>query len=408
MLNLFWVGFSLYTIGFTLATTQISVVKLFIMIQFLGLGLFLFSSIKLFNFKFSSIYLKALYTLFCVWSFIVVLRGLSFNYDFLKETFTNPYGGILLYMTPLILLIPQSIIFYRRVFTVIATLGITFLICSVLFHKLLLDVDIDNDLISQVYIIEFFAKNLSIPSGFLLLTYTYHSKARRFLSIIVITSTILFAVITARRGLVFSFSMILLFYAMILLYRSKRRVLTILIFVLGLSSMSFYMIKEIKDGNFGMFGSLNQRMNEDTRGEVEMYYYADMGTKDWILGRGMSGLVAAPYTNVNSDYVNGKPGYRDGIETDYLNIILKGGIISLGLLLLLAVPAAFKGIFFSKNLLSKAAGIWILLWMIDLYPTTVTSFTLRYLLVWICIGICYSKKLRNIPEGEMKRYFLTT
>ena len=70
------------------------------------------------------------------------------------------------------------------------------------------------------------------------------------------------------------------------------------------------------------------------------------------------------------------------------------------------IPAVVKGLFFSKNLLSKAAGVWILLWILYLYPTSVTTFTLHYILVWICIGICYSNKIRNIPEEAMRKYFL--
>jgi hypothetical protein len=93
------------------------------------------------------------------------------------------------------------------------------------------------------------------------------------------------------------------------------------------------------------------------------------------------------------------------IETNYLQIILKGGIISLGLLLLIIVPACIKGIFYSKNMLSKAAGIWILLWIFCLYPANVDTFTMNYLLVWMCVGICYTKKIRNMPDDFIKQYF---
>ena len=86
------------------------------------------------------------------------------------------------------------------------------------------------------------------------------------------------------------------------------------------------------------------------------------------------------------------------IETDYLYIILKGGIISLGLLLLILIPAIVKGLFYSRNLLSKASAIWILLWVIELYPANVNSFSLNHILVWLAVGICYSREIRNMPE----------
>jgi len=170
--------------------------------------------------------------------------------------------------------------------------------------------------------------------------------------------------------------------------------------VLALLFLGLIAFENIENSQF--FEKATKRMNEDTRSGVEDYYYADMEFKDYIIGRGMSGLVAAPTAiDNNSDH----PGYREGIETDYLNIILKGGVISLGLLLLIAVPAMINCFFFSKNTLSKAAGFWILLWIISLYPSTVTTFTLNYILVWLSIGIGYSFKTRNIPEKSLEKYF---
>ena len=87
------------------------------------------------------------------------------------------------------------------------------------------------------------------------------------------------------------------------------------------------------------------------------------------------------------------------IETDYLNIILKGGIISLVLLFMIAIPAIIKGLFYSKNILSKAAAFWIILWFMELYPANVNSFSLNHILVWISIGICYSKEIRSHSDS---------
>ena len=118
-----------------------------------------------------------------------------------------------------------------------------------------------------------------------------------------------------------------------------------------------------------------------------------MKTKDWIIGRGSDGEYFCPDIEENQ-----LTDYRNTIETGYLQTILKGGLISLILFLLIAIPAIIKGIFFSKNTLSKAAGIWILMNIINSYPTVVNGFDLPYLLVWISIGICYSQQIRNMPE----------
>ena len=140
-----------------------------------------------------------------------------------------------------------------------------------------------------------------------------------------------------------------------------------------------------------------QRGDEDTRTGVELYFYDDMKIKDWIVGKGAGGTYFCP--DIEVDQVS---DYRSGIETGYLQLILKGGLINLGLLLLIAVPASIKGIFFSKNLLSKAAGIWILLFMVNLYPQNAVSFNLSYILVWISIGICFSAKIRKMTDEDIR------
>lgn len=35
----------------------------------------------------------------------------------------------------------------------------------------------------------------------------------------------------------------------------------------------------------------------------------------------------------------------------------------------------------------------------------VESFNLMYMLVWIAVDICYSKKLRDIPDNALLAYF---
>ena len=75
------------------------------------------------------------------------------------------------------------------------------------------------------------------------------------------------------------------------------------------------------------------------------------------------------------------------------------------LYLLIAGPAIILGIFFSNNLLSKASGIWILISLISLYPATVNSFILSFLMVWISVGICYSKRIRVLSDATLKEAF---
>jgi len=145
-----------------------------------------------------------------------------------------------------------------------------------------------------------------------------------------------------------------------------------------------------------ILGFFAERGDDDTRTGIEWYFYNDMQTKDWTVGKGILGDYYCPDISESQ-----QTNFRDDIETGYLQIILKGGIVSLLLFLLISIPAIIKGIFFSRNTLAKASGVWILLFISTLYPRDETKFTLNYILVWMSIGLCYNKNLRNLQEEEI-------
>lgn len=149
---------------------------------------------------------------------------------------------------------------------------------------------------------------------------------------------------------------------------------------------------------FRFFDFFVDRWGEDTRTGPEDCFFEDFSIHDWIFGRGLGGTYYCPNIDLNDT-----TGYRKIIETDYLNIILKGGWIYLGLLLVAALPALFRGIFFSKNLLGRAFGLWILIWLLSLYPLNVTTFSLNYILVWISIGNCYDSQFLSYSDEEMRK-----
>ncbi|HEY5369704.1 MAG TPA: hypothetical protein VIJ75_12000 [Hanamia sp.] len=394
LLAYFWLGFIVYTVSFAIYTTDILNRVFCVSVQLIGLILLLPAAYRLISFKIENNYLKTIYILYFGWLLTVIFRGFIFDSVFLKYMLFNPFNGIFLYLVPLVLFFPSELEYYKHVFNTIVTLALFFIFYDLLFVNYLV-----HDIAGKGQsLIEYFSLTLSIPAGFILLTYIYHSNKRNLLALITILLMILFAIIRARRGLVFISGSIFASFILIYCYinrRNSRAFLTLL---------SFFLIAILADNfdnpyqNLGIFNNLNNRIGEDTRTTVVDYFYAGMTQKDWIVGKGINGMYYAP----TGEEDNPKAPYRDGIENNYLNIILKGGIISLALLLLIAVPAIFKGLFFSKNMLSKASAIWILLWMLDLYPSTVTTFTLNYLLVWISIGVCYSKEIRSLTDKDIQ------
>lgn len=401
--NFFWLGFVLYTAAFVMFTAmenQLILNK----IQLVGLALLLFGSLGLIQFKFDSQYLKVLYILYTGWLLYTISRGFKFNRVFLFENLFSAWYGIMPYFVPVVLLFPKNIFYLRKLFSAIVISGVIFLVYSLIYRGQLLYTG--EDLTSQA-LMEIFSKTLSIPCGFLLVTYIYQPKWRKLFAFFVVFVTLLLALIRGRRAITLMNVSYLVFFYLIYLYVNKIKFTTLIfslfaVCVIGVAGFKYYSANKK-----GTFSVLTSRIGEDTRSAVETCLYDDMETEDWIIGKGMLGQYYCPGVDEASTE-NNFTDYRNMIETDYLNIILKGGMISLGLVLLITIPAVIKGIFYSKNVLSKAAGIWILFWILDLYPATVTTFTLNYVIVWICVGICYSRTIRNMAEEDVKKILCGT
>ncbi|HUQ66894.1 MAG TPA: hypothetical protein VM101_12100 [Flavitalea sp.] len=399
-LNQFWAGFLIYTICYTLIVSGAVSSKL-VYLQLLGLLIFIIPAVNLIRFKIENEYLKVVFIVYCAWLLFIVLRGFSLDSQYLFNTLVDGSDGVFAYFVPLVLLFPRNPGFLKKVNNVILILSITYVLCDIVFIKTLLTSESET---GQT-ILEYFTKILAIPCGFILLNIIYYTDKQRNWALLgklwvvfVIGLIFLLAAMRARRGLMFMSANIFLFTYLLYNYTTRMNLMFKFLPLLIVFYLSMYAINIFNDKRSGAFALIKDRLTEDTRTSVEDYFYIDMEKKDLVVGRGIEGGYYCP-TGATED------GYRYVVETGYLQIILKGGVISLGLLLLITIPAIFKGLFYSRNVLSKAAAIWILYWMIALFPITVASFSLNYLLVWISIGICYSREIRYMPEESVKGYF---
>ena len=350
-------------------------------------------AVHLIKSKIGNSYLQLFYILYCGWFIYLIISGFNLltDYAYLKTFLFNPAIG-LVYFAPLLLLFPKDQYSLNRLFDFILICGVIYLLLDLVFIKQLLTSDRSSTESQDV--VEAFS-SLSLPSSFVLLTFNYHHTKRRLLALLIVLVALTMAVIRARRGLIFMYSNILILSAILFTAYSRLKLMIFYIALFLGCVVALYINNSYKINQSRVFGYLLERADEDTRSGVEYYFYNDMKFSDWIVGRGIDGKYFCP------DVEEYQPtNYRSFIETGYLQTILKGGIISLALFLLIAIPAAIKGIFYSKNAFSKAAGLWIVTSIVDLYPAIVNSFTLQYLLVWICIGICYSKEFRYQTNDE--------
>ena len=399
-LDFFWIGFLIYSASFALSTTTTVNYIICQLFQIIGILIFVPSAIKLIEWKFTNSYLKFLFIIYCMWQLSVIIRGFDLDYRNIKVMLFDAESGLFRFFVPLVLLFPKNLLYYKKSVKVILVLGMLFIVYDILFYKNLTNLDYEN--VNTKFTYEHFVKILSVSSGLILMTFPYQTNRSKYIALAVLVISVFFSILRARRALlIMSFSPLLISY-ILLLYTQNKKNAIIFFSILFVGFIVLFSYKNYNANTPGIFRLLSDRATSDTRSGVEMFFYRDLTTQDWIIGKGINGKYYCPDIDLGS-----VTDYRYMIETDYLNTILKGGIISLGLMLLIAIPAIILGLFYSKNILSKAAAIWILLWVIELYPASVSTFSMHHILMWISIGICYSTIIRRIPEKTLVKIFLT-
>ena len=298
---------------------------------------------------------------------------------------TNPYI-FFPYLIPIIILIPANIFFLKRTFDYFALLALLLLVNLLAFGNFMFNINTNFS--------EHVLWTFGTGGGFILLTWNYHNNKRRMLAILVVLLSLLISTILARRNIMLTFSNYILFSIILLLFNSKQSIINkifLILIVVSSFTGAYFLFNKYQDA---LFSRITDRMEENTRDQIFTGFFSSMSTQDLIYGKGFDGTYYAPTIEENDN--------RSIIECGYLQTILKGGIVNLALFLLIALPAAFLGIVKSNNTIATASGTIIILWLIDMFPWGMPALNIRYILVWICISICYSKEIRNLSEAEIK------
>lgn len=389
--SLFWTSIVVYSLGFLFYISEHVISQLCLLAMgfgIIGIGLSLISLTRL---SITNSYFRSVFIIFMFWQIYIIVRGIQeFNQPMLLSMFFSPYF-FLHYLVPLIILIPANIFFVKRMFNFFYFLSISLFIVFVFFTN---DVLFTNPSFSEQMV-----WTLGTGAGFLLLTWYYHNNKIRFIAFITVIFCFAISTIIARRNIMITFGNFIVFAMIIVILsyrqsiRSKIYILTSIILMGVFSYIIFIKYQEM------VFQKITGHITENTREIVFNAFFKDMSTKDLVIGKGFLGRYYCPGAEKGVDN-------RFLIESGYLQTILKGGIVSLVLFLLIAIPAAYLGIIKSKNILSKASGCIVILWLIDMVPWGMPAINIRYILVWTCIGICYSKVVRNLTEAEIKNSLL--
>jgi hypothetical protein len=147
---------------------------------------------------------------------------------------------------------------------------------------------------------------------------------------------------------------------------------------------------------------VRERAFDDTRSELFAAFFLEMDNFTFF-GKGMNGTYYYPMEESPQDdgIVYAAEVYRNNIENGYLQLFLNGGVVNVVLFILVLVPAAWNGIFMSSNLFVKTCGTMILLWLLDMFFYGLPTLSLHYVLIWICVGICFKSSIRERTDDEI-------
>lgn len=403
--NYLFFGISIYTFGILL--------PMFFPITFIGVGCcflgLLFMASSFHNLSLALLkknkYFNVIFKLYMIWSILLFLRGifgLVDLRDFMSYIIGYRFGLIPFVIMPMVVMFGHNIYIYKNIFKWIFVYSNAFILLSVVYLIPVLDSP-KYGLEYEKYVvwIEFLTKSLYLSCSLVLLTIPYQKIKIQITSLLAFCLALLISTIFARRNLIFSIGIAgfftIIFYSFSRIGTKKKIWFFVIIAVLmGVSYK--YLNKNSTMDKFEFFTNrLEEKLNY-SRVYIEQNMFDDFSSTplDYIWGRGGNGsYTTAIYVEINGNQ-------RRSMETGYLAMILKGGVIYLLLHLLLLIPAIYKGLFQSNNFLVKAGALLILISILELYPAGFNGATLYNLILWVSVGLCYSPEIRKMNNIKLE------
>jgi hypothetical protein len=368
--------------------------SVFILCWITALGFLIYSSSKLINdFGFENDYFKSIFFIFILYEGIIIIRGLSFSTEDLT-TYLRQSNIFWPFLVPLFVFFDKSAAGIIKMIKYIFIFGMCFLLFSICFPTLVMYRPNAEILIPV----------LAVPCGFLLLNATYLNNTKVNICFLVLfIATLVYTYLARRNGVLTLAGFIIVGYLVNVLNRSTSVLFKVLPVLSGLCLLVYSSLPRF---SWQLTQKLNERLNEDSRSGLFDLFFADM-RNSMVFGKGMNGTYFYPMDGGLQDdgiFYNDVV-FRNNIENGYLQLLLSGGIVHIVLFVLVLLPAAFLGVFRSSNQFSKACGVMIFLWMLDMFVYGLPALYLHYILVWICVGICYKSSIRQKSNAEIMAQF---
>lgn len=354
-----------------------------------------------------------LLTIFIVCLILVIFRGLLFNYGSVVNIITqltNPYGLFAFLMPFIVFLNPRQFDFKHFV-SIITLTGGVFLLYVFFNRGFLFSADYysiaNPSLITDEALEErgswsstvMFTSKLFMMMGFLMYIPSFIDKKRYWFVWLCWGVAFFCAAMGGRRGTCVTLILMALFsfYFYVNRRRGSATWFKYAFLLVAVFAVAYYVYSSFS----GMFDIMADRIDADSRSEVFLGFWTDMGAGfDWIWGRGLNGQYYCPM-NQNGTHVV----YRNAVENGYLYLILVGGVIFLLLYIIVLLKAAIKGFFHSNNQLTKAFAAAILVSLFNLIPFGLPECSITFFVVWVGVAVCSSPYFRSLTDAEMKQLF---
>ena len=220
-----------------------------------------------------------------------------------------------------------------------------------------------------------------------------NTKHWKWFLIMYVGSIFMTAFMARRGGLAMSIMYLVLAWLMYSLNDRNTSTIKMILMALVVVGLCYVLFTNMADS---FFATLMERGVENSRVGVEESFYGDMkSTTDWAFGRGWFGLYYDPLFG----------NWRSSIETGYLALVLRGGLLYLIPYICCLFLTFFNGYFRSNNLFCKSFGLICLMQIISLYPYGWPAFNFFHFFVWLGVWICNNKSIRIQNDDNIKMIF---
>jgi len=248
-------------------------------------------------------------------------------------------------------------------------------------------------------------------SPVLLLFYHYFTIRWRRIILLGTLISLLLSILAATRNEVLSTGLLMLGAGYIQfqrhqLWRTRTRVCIFGLFALALGAVLYVAsvdhVPLVGDTINSGIDRFKDKLMKNTRSTVEgesLYseFFSDVQGLDLVIGRGCMGIYRTNLGSLDSGvYEMG----RRHIECGYLQVILHGGLVALVLILTLAVPAIYLGLFRSRNWFAQGCALLVITRLCEMVPFGLPSADVRYMLFWMAIGACLAYDIRMLSEDQ--------